>query len=163
MKGVLFMHGTQEQSGRAGRMAAGVLLGGLLALAAALLVLLLGALAVSRGILREGAGVQLTAGACLLGSFLGGWFSCAWWDSRRLFAGVLAGAACFLLILLAGLPGEDGPRLGVQALVELAACLCGGGAAGLLHPAGKGRGKPRKAGRRLQKGRRGRGGGASDP
>ncbi|MBD5118308.1 MAG: TIGR04086 family membrane protein [Clostridiales bacterium] len=123
-------------------MATGVALGGLLALGVELVILLLGALAVSKGILKEDAAPQLTAAACVLGCLAGGLLACARWKSRRLLGGLAAGAVCYLLILAVGLLMSDSLKLGAQALIELAGCLCGGALAGLL---GGGRKKKRAA------------------
>lgn len=135
----------EAQGANAVQMATGVALGGLLALGVELMILLLGALAVSRGILREDAAPQLTAAACVLGCFAGGLLACARWKSRRLLGGLAAGAVCFLLILAVGLLMSDDMELGAQALVELAGCLCGGALAGLL---GGGKRKKRASSRK---------------
>jgi len=107
-------------------------LGGLLALGMEILILLLGSIAVSKGILQDNAATQITAASCVLGCLMGGWFTCSRWSGRRLLAGVGTGGVCFLLILTVGLFMGDGFTFGTQGLIELAACLCGGGAAGLL-------------------------------
>ena len=109
-----------------------VMLGGLLALGVELMVLLLGAAAVSNGILKEGAAAQVTAAACVVGCFAGGLLVCTRCGSRRLLAGLAVGGVCCLLILAVGLLMGDGLRLGAQALIELAGCLCGGAIAGML-------------------------------
>ena len=140
------MHG--KEGGGPGRRAAGALLGGLLALGVELLVLLLGAVAIANGVLREDCALQLTAAACVLGGLLGGRLACAWWPDRKLPAGLAAGGICFLLILCVGLMSGESFSLGLQALLELAGCLCGGATAGLLC-----RGKKKK-GRRAARGRR---------
>ena len=128
-------------------MAAGICLGGLLALGIEVLSLLLGAIAISKGFLREDCTLQLTAGACLAGGLAGGWLAGAWWRTRLLLAGMGAGAMCFLLILTAGLLSGGALDLGVQAAVEAAACLCGGAIAGVLGTGGAGK-KKRPATRR---------------
>ena len=135
----------EERGANAVQMATGVALGGLLALGIELAVLLLGAAAVSNGILKEDAAPQLTAAACVLGCFGGGLLACARWKSRRLLGGLAAGVVCYLLILAVGLLMSDGLTLGVQALVELAGCLCGGALAGML---GGGKRKKRASGRK---------------
>lgn len=133
---------SETQGTNAVQMATGVALGGLLALGVELMILLLGALAVSKGILKEDAAPQLTAAACVLGCLVGGLLACARWKSRRLLGGLATGAVCFLLILAVGLLMSDSLKLGAQALIELAGCLCGGALAGLL---GRGRKKKRPA------------------
>ena len=135
----------EERGTNAVQMATGVALGGLLALGIELMILLLGSLAVSNGILKEDAAPQLTAAACVLGCFGGGLLACARWKSRRLLGGLAAGVVCYLLILAVGLLMSDGLTLGVQALVELAGCLCGGALAGML---GGGKRKKRASSRK---------------
>ena len=110
------MHG--KEGGGPGRRAAGALLGGLLALGVELLVLLLGAVAIANGVLREDCALQLTAAACVLGGLLGGRLACAWWPDRKLPAGLAAGGICFLLILCVGLMSGESFSLGLQALLE---------------------------------------------
>ena len=122
----------EERGANAVQMATGVALGGLLALGIELIVLLLGAAAVSNGILKEAAAPQLTAAACVLGCFGGGLLACAKWKSRRLLGALAAGAVCYLLILAVGLLMSDELAFGLQSLIELAGCLCGGALAGLL-------------------------------
>ena len=45
---------------------------------------------------------------------------------------MITGAVCCLLTVAVGLLMSDGLTLGVQALIELAGCLCGGALAGVL-------------------------------
>lgn len=126
------MHKTESRGGTAVQMTVSLLLGGLLSLGVEVLMLLLGAVAVSNGVLQEDSATRVTVGACVLGCFIGGWFCCGRWPARRFLAGLGTGTVCFLLILAMGLLMGDGPELGAQGLIELAACLCGGGASGLL-------------------------------
>lgn len=139
------MRKTEAHGANAVQMTASVMLGGLLALGVALMVLLLGAVAVSQGILKETAAPQLTAAACVLGCFVGGVLACVRWNSRRLLAGLCAGAMCWLLLLAVGLL-MNGVEFGSQALIELAGCLCGGAISGMF--AGRGRRKKRSVGRK---------------
>lgn len=87
---------SETQGTNAVQMATGVALGGLLALGVELMILLLGALAVSKGILKEDAAPQLTAAACVLGCFGGGLLACARWKSRRLLGApaIFVGGGC---------------------------------------------------------------------
>lgn len=149
-KGVLFMRKGEKKERGLPQMAAGVLLGGLLALGIELLILLAGAAAVSKGILKEDISLQLTTAACLIGTFLGGVLACGWWPSRKLLAGLGTGALCFVLILVLSLGMNGQLRLGMQGLIELAACLCGGALAGLLCRDGKKK-KRASGGRRTQR------------
>lgn len=136
----------ETQGANAAQMVTAVVLGGLLALGVELTVLLLGAAAVSNGILKEDAAAQVTAAACVLGCFIGGLLACTRWGSRRLLAGLAVGAVCCLLILAVGLLLGDGFQPGPQALVELAGCLCGGAIAGVFggRKGGKKRAPARK-------------------
>ncbi len=136
------MSKAEAQGTNAVQMATGVALGGLLALGLELIILLLGAVAVSNGILNMDAAPQLTAAACVLGCFGGGLLACAKWKTRRLVGGLATGAVCYLLIVAVGLLMSDGLTLGVQTLIEPAGCLCGGALAGIL---GGGKRKKRAA------------------
>lgn len=130
-----------RQSGGAAQNILALVLGALVALGVELLLLLLGAVAVSAGILRADTTMQVTAAACLTGCFIGGSFACRSWKSHRLPAGVLTGLFCFALVLLGALIGGNF-QFGSQALIELAGCAVGGGLAGLL--AGRKKTKKRK-------------------
>ena len=126
------MRKAEAQGAGAVQTVTAVMLGGLLALGVELMVLLLGAVAVSNGILKEDAAVQVTAAACVVGCLGGGLLACSRCSSRRLLAGLAVGGVCCLLILAVGLLMGDGLRLGAQSLIELAGCLCGGALAGML-------------------------------
>lgn len=119
-----------------------LLLGALLALGIALIILLIGSVAVSAGILRADSSAQVTAAACLLGCLAGGGFTVSRWRSQRLIAGLLTGIFTFVLILILALINGR-IKFGAQALIELAACLVGGGLAGVLM--GKRKKKKRKS------------------
>lgn len=135
------MRKTEGRDAGAAQPVLSLLLGGLLALGIEMAVLLIGSVAVSKGILRVDAAPQITAAACLLGCLVGGCLAGKSWKSKRLLAGLAVGLICFVLILLLALVTGDGVELGAQALLELAACLVGGGLAGLL--AGRSRKKKR--------------------
>ena len=139
------MRKAEAQGVGAAQTVTAVMLGGLLALGVELMVLLLGAAAVSNGIWKEDAAAQVTAAACVVGCLAGGLLACSRCESRRLLAGLAVGAVCCLLILAVGLLMGDGFRLGAQALIELAGCLCGGAIAGMLCG---GRQKKKRAGAR---------------
>ena len=139
------MRKAETQGNGAAQTVTAVMLGGLLALGVALMVLLLGAVAVSGGILKEDASAQVTAAACVIGCFVGGLLACTRCGSRRLPVGLAVGGVCCLLIIAVGLLMGDGLELGVQALIELAGCLCGGAIAGLLRA---GKAKKKRAGTR---------------
>ena len=126
------MRKAEAQGSSAVQTVTAVMLGGLLALGVELMVLLLGAAAVSNGILKEDSAAQVTAAACVMGCLAGGLLACSRCGSKRLLAGLAVGAVCCLLILAVGLLMGDGLRLDAQALIELAGCLCGGALAGML-------------------------------
>lgn len=139
------MRKAEAQGASAVQMTAAMMLGGLLALGVELMILLLGAAAVSRGILRDDAAPQLTAAACVAGCFAGGLLTCTRWQSRRLLAGLATGGVCYLLLLAVGLLMSGGFELCSQALIELAGCLCGGAIAGMFSGRGK---RKKKSGNR---------------
>lgn len=140
------MRKAETQGFNAVQMVTAVALGGLLALGIELMVLLIGAAAVSNGIWKEDAACQVTAAACALGCLAGGLLACTRWSSRRLLAGLAVGAVCYLLILAVGLLMSDEFQLGTQALIELAGCLSGGAIAGLFS--GRKKGKKRASARK---------------
>ena len=117
-----------------------LLLGGLLAIGVELVVLLLGAIMVSAGIIRTDAVPRITAAACLVGCMIGGLLTCACWNAKRLFGGLLTGMVCFLLIVLISLFGGN-HEFSLQCVLELGCCVVGGGLAGI---ASAGRKKTRK-------------------
>ena len=126
----------RQGSGNAQNIVA-LILGALLALGIELIVLLLGSIAVSAGVLKADTATQVTAVACLIGCFAGGSFTCARWGVRRLLAGLLTGLICFALIVLVALISGSGFEIGTQGLIELAGCVVGGGLSGLLSARGK--------------------------
>lgn len=140
------MRKAEAQGTNAVQMVTAVAIGGLLALGVALMVLLAGAVAISNGVLKEEAAAQVTAAACVLGCLVGAFAACTRWKSRRLLAGLATGAVCYLLIVAVGLLMGDGFTLGLQALIELAGCLCGGAIAGMIS--GRKRAKKRASGRK---------------
>jgi putative membrane protein (TIGR04086 family) len=127
-----------------GKLVAALILGALLALGIELIVILIGSIAVSAGILKPDAGVQTAVAACVIGSFAGGCFACARWNRKRIFGGLLTGGICFLLVLLIALLTGGEIKLGGQALAECVGCLIGGGISGILAGGKK---KKRRKGR----------------
>ena len=110
---------------------AAILLGGLLALGAALLVLLVGAAAMAQGIVRQGAGAQVTAAACLAGGMVGGALPAMRWPARKLPAALGAGGVCSVLILLVGLMW-GGLEFHALWALQAVCCVCGAALVGLL-------------------------------
>ena len=125
------MHRSETQGSNVIKTTTALLLGGLLALGIALLLLLLGAAAVSKGVLGQDISSRITVIACVIGCLVGGRFSCSFSRTKRLFIGLATGAVCFLLILAIGLLGGN-TEPGTQWFVEMAACLCGGGLSGVF-------------------------------
>ncbi len=119
-------------------MAAASLLGGALAAAISLVLLLGCAAAVSAGMLSEKLELHATIAACVVGSFCGGLLTKKRWERRALLAGLSAGGVFFLLLLTVNLAVyKDADLTGASALGVLAGCLCGGAIAGVLGQKGK--------------------------
>ena len=137
------MHKTEPGRSR-GQLVTALILGALLALGIALVVILLGSLAVSGGILKPDAGEQIAVASCVIGCFLGGRFACGRWSSKRIVAGLLTGVSCFLLILLISSLTDGDIKPGSQAVIECVGCLLGGGISGILAGGKK---KKRRKGR----------------
>ena len=126
------MHRSDHSVNSVSRVTFALLLGALLALCVAVLVLLLGAVAVSGDVLTEEAAAGICVAACGFGCLFGGLFSCGRMKSGRLPVGAGTGLVCFLLLFVwVRLSGEGVASKG-QASVEFAACVCGGTLAGLL-------------------------------
>ncbi len=127
-----------------------ILFGGIIALALCLVLLLIAAFGISRGILSPSMRYQLTVAACVLGSFCGGGLAvgqCG--GTRGLFVGMAVGGVLFLLQLTIGILLYDTFSLDGGALGLLFGALCGGAAAGILV-----RGGGRRSGVREKKKRR---------
>ena len=142
------MHRNEVNGGKAVNLTIRIFLGALLSLGVAVVFLLLGAAAISNGYLGAGMTSGLTAAACIVGTVIGGGMTCRQLRSHRLIAGVGTGVVCFMMILLCGLVIYGGSVLGVQVLLELISCICGGAISGLPGKKRKKRGKrtPGRAG-----------------
>ncbi len=127
-----------------------VLLGGAAAFALGLLLLLVAAMGVSKGLLDVGLRYQLTVVSCVLGSFIGGVFAVRSMPARGLFVGLAVGVVLFLLQLSLGLLLFEGFTLEGGGVGLLFGDLCGGAAAGILS----GGGKRKKSGRSKKRSRR---------
>ncbi|MBM6871018.1 TIGR04086 family membrane protein [Pseudoflavonifractor phocaeensis] len=137
--------GKEEHQGtRVLRYGGGVLLGGGVAFAAALAVLLACAWAVSMGYAPESAGYQLAVGACVTGGLAGGITAAVRCARRSLPVGLAAGGVLFLLILTVGALWFQALPLEKGGLGLLLGALCGGGCGGLVSRAALGRKKRRK-------------------
>ena len=109
-----------------------VLKGGVLAGAAAAALLLLCAVPISAGVLRERWMPGMAPAVCVLGSLLGGLYAVRRVGRRTLPVGLGVGVVLFLLLLTAGMLAYDSASLEQGGAGILCACLCGGALAGLL-------------------------------
>ncbi|MCD7947425.1 MAG: TIGR04086 family membrane protein [Oscillospiraceae bacterium] len=128
--------------------AAWIVLGGVAAMIVCILVLLVGSILISRGVVGEGAMHQTALIACVLGGIFGGHMAVKRCATRTLLVGLGAGVVFFLILLTIGTlggmlaansnanAGGSGSTIGTCC-----ACLCGGAIAGLL---GTKQSKPRK-------------------
>lgn len=118
-----------------------LLKGGILSGAAAVAALLLCAVLISAGLLRERWIEGTVMAVCVVGALAGGLYSVRKIRKRALLVGLGVGAILFLLLLTAGLLIYDTADAGQGVTGILCACLCGGGIAGIL-------GAPKKKQRR---------------
>lgn len=109
-----------------------LLKGGVLAGVAAIVALLLCAVLVSAGLLRERWMDGAVLAVCVLGALAGGIYAVRKIGSRTLLVGLGVGAVLFLLLLTAGLLAYDTASVEQGGVGILCACLCGGGIAGIL-------------------------------
>ena len=106
--------------------------GGVLAGVVAIVTLLLCAVLVSAGLLRERWMEGAVLAVCVLGALAGGLYAVRAIGRRTLLVGLGVGAVLFLLLLTAGLLAYDTTSMEQGGVGILCACLCGGGLAGLL-------------------------------
>lgn len=106
--------------------------GGVLAGVIAIFALLLCAVFVSAGMMRERWMEGAVLAACVLGSLAGGLYAARKIGRRTLLVGLGVGAVLFLLLLTAGLLAYDNASLEQGGAGILCACLCGGGLSGIL-------------------------------
>ncbi len=109
-----------------------LLKGGVLAGVAAVLALLLCAVLVSAGLIRECWMEGAVLSVCVLGGLVGGIYAVRKIGRRTLLAGLGVGAVLFLLLLTAGLLAYETASMEQGGAGILCACLCGGGIAGIL-------------------------------
>ncbi len=118
-----------------------LLKGGVAAGLTAILTLLLCAVMVSAGVLKERWMEGAVLACCVLGAWVGGLFSVRRIRARTLLVGLAVGGILFLLLLTAGLLAFETASIEHGGVGVLCACLCGGGIAGLL---GAGKKKKRR-------------------
>lgn len=111
--------------------------GGAIAGVIAILTLLLCAVLVSSGMLRERWMEGAVLACCVAGALAGGLYAVGRIGRRTLFAGLGVGGVLFLLLLTAGLLAYDTASVEQGGAGVLCACLCGGGLAGILGGLGK--------------------------
>ena len=109
-----------------------LLKGGVAAGLTAILTLLLCAVLVSAGMLRERWMEGAVLASCVVGSWIGGLFAVRKIGARTLLVGLAVGGILFLLLLTAGLLAFETASIAHGGIGVLCACLCGGGLAGLL-------------------------------
>lgn len=109
-----------------------LLKGGILAGVTAILALLLCAVLVSMGALRERWMEGAVLAVCVLGAMTGGLYAARRIGRRTLLVGLGVGAVLFLLLLTAGLLVYDTASVDQGGAGLLCASLCGGGIAGIL-------------------------------
>ena len=126
------MRKEEEQGAWAVRAMTQVLLGGVIAVATALLLLFVCAVLISNGVLSQENTNVLAVVACLAGSFVGGTIAVGRCKGRSMIVGMLTGVALFLILLTLGLLLYQTVALENGGIPLGAACLCGGALAGLL-------------------------------
>lgn len=122
----------EDQSAKLIRYMVGVLLGGVVALAACFVLLLLASVGISSGRLAQEHMDQITIVACVVGSFLGAMTAIKRCGARTLIVGLAVGAVLFLLLLTGGVLLYHTTALEAGGIGILCGSLCGGAAAGVL-------------------------------
>lgn len=109
-----------------------LLKGSALAGISAILLLLLGAILISSGVLKERwiDGTVLTV--CVFAALVGGLYAVKRIGKRTLLVGLGVGMVLFLLLLAAGVLAYGATSMGDSGTGVLCACVCGGGIAGIL-------------------------------
>lgn len=136
----------EEQGAMLLRYGKTVLLGGLISFLSVLLILLLAAVCVSKGLFNGEYRYQLTVVSCVFGSFLGGIVTVRSCPGRGLLTGLTIGAVLFLAQLSLGMLLFEGVTLESGGIGLLFGDLCGGAAAGILGGGGR-----RKTGNRTKR------------
>lgn len=124
--------GEEDQGARALRVIGHILLGGLVALVACMIVLVMASVGVAGGWLKEGLMPQLTVAACVVGTLVGGLTGVSRHRSKGILVGSAVGLCLFLLLVTIGSLFFEGMNVENGGGAILAGCLCGGALAGLL-------------------------------
>lgn len=122
----------EDQGARMVRAMANVLLGGVAALACALVFLFACSVGISAGWLREGLMYQLAVVSCVVGGFIGSMLAVRRCGSRALLVGLITGSVFFLLLLTGGVLFYQKMSMEAGGIGLLCGALCGGAAAGIL-------------------------------
>lgn len=138
----------EDQGKKLIRYALGIVIGGVLALAVCLVLLLLASVGISLGWLGEENMYQITILGCVFGCFVGGLTAVRKCGARGLLVGLAVGGVYFLLLLTVGLLFFDTMTPEAGGIGLLCGSLCGGAAAGLLGGGQKRRKKPGRAAKR---------------
>ena len=101
------MRNEDVKRGNPGQMGLGVAVGSAVAVAVELLVLLLGAAAISGGVLQESAQLQLVALACVLGGLVGGLVCACRWPPGSCWEGWPPGESTFCSCGWSAWPGAE--------------------------------------------------------
>lgn len=110
----------------------GILLGGVVGFLVCVALLAVFSLLIARGLLDEDLMYRMAVAGCFVGALAGGTVSVRRAKGKRLFMGMAAGAAMFLLILILGAFLYSGFNPSDGGLGLLIASLAGGAAAGIL-------------------------------
>lgn len=97
------------------------------------------AVAVSFGVIKQGAGERCCVLSCVLGTLAGGVVSVRGGRFWALPMGLITGFLQFLVFLLVGILFFEGAPANGEIPEILLACLCGGGIAGILARKPKGK------------------------
>ena len=109
-----------------------LLKGGVAAGLVSIVSLLVCAVMVSAGVLRERWMEGAVLACCVLGAWVGGLFAARRIGARTLLVGLAVGGILFLLLLTAGLLAFETASIEHGGVGVLCACMCGGGIAGLM-------------------------------
>lgn len=128
----------EDQAAKLIQMMSSILLGGIVALAICLLILVICSICISTGFLSDRAMMQYTVAGCVIGGFVGGLFAVVRIRAKTLLIGLGAAIIQFLLIMTIGFLVYSDVSISEHGIGIAAGCLAGGALAGFLG------GKPKK-------------------
>ena len=120
-----------------------LLLGGGVALASAVMLLLAGSCLLSGGMIAQSHEPQLVVAVVLASAVIGGMTAKRGWNHRKVIAGILSGLVFYLLLVVIGLLFYSGFNATQYGVGNLVAAVCGGAMAGMMGGAQGRRGKRR--------------------